>query len=91
MFSITFISSDPSRLQTNTLLHVVISTGTVNAWVLYISTDYVFDGKAPPYSTNAQTNPLNSYGESKLAGEVATLEVNSGTVDRASVYTRFVD
>ena len=36
---------------------------------IYLSTDYVFDGKSPPYATNAQTAPLNAYGRMKLAGE----------------------
>jgi len=40
-------------------------------WLLYISTDYIFDGKKPPYATNAETHPLNAYGKSKLDGETA--------------------
>ncbi|KAK3597691.1 hypothetical protein CHS0354_040066 [Potamilus streckersoni] len=50
--------------------------GSVGAWVLYISTDYVFDGKNPPYKETAQPNPLNKYGQSKLDGEIATLEAS---------------
>jgi len=41
------------------------------AWLVYISTDYVFDGLTPPYPTSAPTNPLNLYGRSKRNGELA--------------------
>lgn len=38
--------------------------------ILYISTDYVFDGKrGKPYTENDTPNPINTYGKSKLRGE----------------------
>src|SRR3989441_4400330 len=41
-----------------------------NARLIYISTDYVFDGKKmEPYTERDPVNPLNAYGRSKLAGE----------------------
>jgi len=44
---------------------------THGAWMLYLSTDYVFDGTRPPYGVDAPTGPLNIYGRSKLEGEYA--------------------
>ncbi|XP_030637975.1 methionine adenosyltransferase 2 subunit beta isoform X2 [Chanos chanos] len=38
-------------------------------FLIYISTDYVFDGRNPPYGENDAPNPLNLYGKSKLEGE----------------------
>jgi len=40
-----------------------------NVPFVYISTDYVFDGKNPPYKEDDETNPLNYYGRFKLEGE----------------------
>ena len=44
-------------------------------WVLHISTDFVFDGKAErPYIETDPPHPINIYGASKLAGEELLVE-----------------
>lgn len=52
----------------------------IGARVLYISTDYVFDGKAGrPYTLEDEPKPVNLYGKTKLEGEAITLK-NPGKV-----------
>ena len=43
--------------------------------LVHFSTDYIFDGKkSAPYLETDAPNPINHYGASKLAGELAILE-----------------
>jgi dTDP-4-dehydrorhamnose reductase len=56
--------------------NVAIACRAVGARLVYISTDFVFDGtKTDPYTELDQTNPINVYGASKLAGEELVHEV----------------
>ncbi|RHH71574.1 MULTISPECIES: dTDP-4-dehydrorhamnose reductase [Vagococcus] len=49
----------------------------VGATLVYISTDYVFDGKTreTPYMETDKTSPINEYGKAKLLGEQAVQEI----------------
>jgi dTDP-4-dehydrorhamnose reductase len=50
--------------------HVVLAASRCRAKVVYLSTDYVFDGnKREPYLESDLPHPLNVYGLSKLKGE----------------------
>jgi len=49
----------------------------VGAKVVYISSDYVFDGEARrPYTESSVTRPISAYGRSKAAGETSTAVAN---------------
>jgi dTDP-4-dehydrorhamnose reductase len=39
--------------------------------IVYVSTDYIFDGRLGPYDERGTPNPLGIYGWSKLGGELA--------------------
>jgi dTDP-4-dehydrorhamnose reductase len=54
------------------------------ARLLHLSTDYVMDGTSPtPYREDAPTAPLQTYGASKLAGEVLVLDAGGAVVRTA--------
>lgn len=57
--------------------NVAAGAREVGAAVVFVSTDYVFDGqKSTPYVESDQPAPLSAYGRTKLAGEEATAAAN---------------
>lgn len=57
--------------------NVALATKEKSIPLVYISTDYVFDGeKGSAYLTSDNPNPVNIYGASKLAGEENVRRIN---------------
>ena len=52
----------------------------LDAKMVHVSTDYVFDGTKGPYTETSVPNPINYYGKSKLAGENTCVAGNSNTL-----------
>jgi dTDP-4-dehydrorhamnose reductase len=54
-------------------------------YVVHVSSDYVFDGRASaPYAEDEPTGPRSAYGRSKLAGEQAVLAAGDHAVARSA-------
>jgi dTDP-4-dehydrorhamnose reductase len=65
-------SAEPSAFAVNALgaANLARACANLDARLVQISTDYVFDGKATtPYREDAQLAPLSAYGRTKAAGE----------------------
>lgn len=78
----------------------VNSTGVYNlkkackkagAYLIHISTDYVFDGeKGTPYTEEDGVTPLNNYGITKLSGEIMLYEDRDAMIIRTSwLYSQY--
>jgi len=66
--------ADPAKAyQVNAVAveYLAREVNAAGAWLCHISTDYVFDGKNPPYREDDRPCPCNLYGRTKLAGEFA--------------------
>ena len=49
----------------------------LNSFLIYVSTDYVFDGQSGMYNEDDPPNPISIYGKSKLDGEMAVQNLSA--------------
>ncbi len=63
------------RVNADGTQRVARAAAHTGARLIYLSTDYVFDGRETrPYIETDPTNPINAYGESKRVGEQRALD-----------------
>ena len=61
--------SECDSLNINAVKHLAESCKKIDAHLIHISTDFIFDGENGPYSEDDEPNPLSYYGLSKLKSE----------------------
>lgn len=77
-----------ARINADAAGEIAIAARDLGVPLIHISTDYVFDGTATvPLPETAQTAPINAYGRSKLAGEIA---VRAATDDHLILRTSWL-
>lgn len=59
------------RINVKGVEYIAEAARAIDAHIIHISTDYVFDGKEGPYTEKAIPNPIGYYGRTKLASENA--------------------
>ena len=66
-----------SKINTKATQIISEECSKLNSFLVYVSTDYVFDGKSGKYKEDDVTNPIGFYGKSKLDGEYAVQKFSS--------------
>lgn len=75
------LQPDQSYQQTvQSTINLIALAKDCNARFVYISTDYVFDGKNGPYTEEAPVNPLSVYARHKLEAEQLSLKEIENTL-----------
>jgi len=65
------LREDAWKINVKGVEYIAEAARAIDAHIIHISTDYIFDGKEGPYSENDTPNPIGYYGRTKLASENA--------------------
>jgi dTDP-4-dehydrorhamnose reductase len=71
------LREDAWKINVKGVEYITEAARAIDAHIIHISTDYIFDGKNGPYDESAIPDPVGYYGRTKLASE-NTLKI-SGT------------
>lgn len=72
------------KVNAETVRHMVRVGRVVDAYLIHVSTDYVFAGERGNYREEDTPNPVNYYGLSKLLGETYAMSYDDSLVVRTS-------
>jgi dTDP-4-dehydrorhamnose reductase len=73
------------KVNANGTRNIADACTKLGAKLIYVSTDYVFDGEKGLYSEEDEPKPVNYYGLTKLEGEKHTAKLDKHLIVRASV------
>jgi dTDP-4-dehydrorhamnose reductase len=76
------------QLNVESVKYLVEACKEVDAFLVHLSTDFIFDGEAGPYKETDQANPVSFYGQSKLDAEeiVQASDINWSILRTVLVY-----
>lgn len=64
------------QLNVMAVAHLIEASEIVNAHLVHLSSDFIFDGLSGPYKEDDEPNPVNFYGQSKWAAEKLLYKCN---------------
>ena len=76
--------AETRRINVEGTRSVVEAARAADSLLVWFSSDYVFDGAAPPYDEDAPCRPLNEYGRQKVACEELVRSYERSIVARVS-------
>jgi len=68
--------------------NIVLSCMKYDVKLVYVSTDYVYEGKDGNYSEKSKLKPFNKYGWSKLGGECSVMLYDNSLILRVAMINK---